>query len=1176
MLLVHIKKVEIFGFKSFGFKNTTVLFEPGLVSISGPNGSGKSNILDAIIFALGENKPKMMRVDKLRSLLHDIEGNRHGPKIARSSVHFDNSDRKIPVDSDVVEITREMDDKGENSYYLNKKPTNRSQILDLLDVANAGLGQLNAVQQGTVTRISEFTSEEKRKTIEDLIGLSYFDEKKTEAIKQLDDADRRLEIALAKMGEIKKRIDELEEERNQKLRHDILERELTRYKAISTYNKLRAITSQKSSKEDTFNKITYDIKKFDDERIIIRNDIARLENEKSQLMKAATDYTQAKTAIDFELSSAMHQYETDNSAIVASSKRLQQIDLRIPEIKIEIESIDLDRVEIESHILKSQELINETNIKKKKINDDLEILDSERNKILTEQSVAASKKSEIDNKLKLLSDQLNDTKLKLSKVENEKDESQIKIKSNSDRLSDLEQDTIALSTLKSRLESLINNHNASISELKSRISKLNSKKSKTLNDLEDLELILDKSSKAAAQYDTKIKTVKGIMHEDYTVAKLKEDAEKLGIEGLVYEMISWDKQYERSILAVSSDWIKAIVVPDFATLLGIAEVARSKNLPKLKIIPLDAIPKFKLDLPKEPGVIGVLSDYVRCNPSHYSLKTFLFGNVVLADSRDSAYRISKLGHKAVTLDGEYFEAKGGAVIIDINSKISKLTKIISMSADIDGLLESINLLKKYVLKKKHSLKKLDDSIQSYSGRLSLSEQSLASADENYSNLKSRISSAINTKQQLTTRISGLNKRNSNLLVEIASHESHIESLVARITIVEENYASGEQTRIANELSRVNTKKSELENFYTTIMNEYRDRDSQLTTLQTEDGRKKSQIKSLYDEESSLHSQYQELEHKIKELEIKKESKTAILVKLREKEQELISTSGSSIGQLKEYDDKLKILSEKDKELTKEINSLERQSDSLTRDLRDLIENETKLHNLLTSFGFNKNMETFDVDSIVQGLTTELNSLNALNAKAPETYLEVSYGYRSMSVRKNSLEEERNSIVKFIEDIEKDKRQTFLDAFDKVDKEIRLIFSKMTGGNAWLELQNEDDIFNSGISYMIQFPNKPKRESTSISGGEKTLAAIVFVLALQKLKPSPFYLFDEVDAHLDAPNSEKLAKILEERSHESQFIMVSLKDSVVQKAKLIYGVYPKNGVSYVVTYKDKRMPSLKTS
>src|SRR3990172_5554789 len=76
----------MFGFKSFGFKNTTVDFQPGLVSISGPNGSGKSNILDAIIFALGENRPKIMKVDKLRSLIHDIEGERRGPKMTRDKV----------------------------------------------------------------------------------------------------------------------------------------------------------------------------------------------------------------------------------------------------------------------------------------------------------------------------------------------------------------------------------------------------------------------------------------------------------------------------------------------------------------------------------------------------------------------------------------------------------------------------------------------------------------------------------------------------------------------------------------------------------------------------------------------------------------------------------------------------------------------------------------------------------------------------------------------------------------------------------------------------------------------------------------------------------------------------------------------------------------------------------
>ncbi|VVC06286.1 Chromosome partition protein Smc [uncultured archaeon] len=208
------------------------------------------------------------------------------------------------------------------------------------------------------------------------------------------------------------------------------------------------------------------------------------------------------------------------------------------------------------------------------------------------------------------------------------------------------------------------------------------------------------------------------------------------------------------------------------------------------------------------------------------------------------------------------------------------------------------------------------------------------------------------------------------------------------------------------------------------------------------------------------------------------------------------------------------------------------------------------------------------------LETEKKNLSgSLNTRAPETYVEVSNGYRSMSSRKNELEAERNSIVKFIEEIDKDKRQTFLESYDKVDKDIREIFNRMTGGNAWLEIQNEDDIFSSGISYLVQFPNKPKRESTSISGGEKTLAAITFLLALQKLKPSPFYLLDEVDAHLDALNTERLSKILEERAAGSQMIMVSLKDSVVQKATLIYGVFPRNGVSHVVSHRISSMPEV---
>ena len=133
-----------------------------------------------------------------------------------------------------------------------------------------------------------------------------------------------------------------------------------------------------------------------------------------------------------------------------------------------------------------------------------------------------------------------------------------------------------------------------------------------------------------------------------------------------------------------------------------------------------------------------------------------------------------------------------------------------MSSDIDGLIQSISLIKKYMLKKKYSLKKLEDSIQSYSDRLSISENALTSASENYTNLKSRIISAKNTKVQLTKRISDLTSRNNIISSEVSTNESHLESLLDRIGIVEQKYASGEQTRIASELSKINIKKSDIE------------------------------------------------------------------------------------------------------------------------------------------------------------------------------------------------------------------------------------------------------------------------------------------------------------------------------------------------------------------------------
>jgi len=1169
--LVHIKKVDIFGFKSFGFKNTSVNFEPGLVSISGPNGSGKSNILDAIIFAMGENKAKVMRAPNLRSLIHDIDGNRHGPKLTRVRVQFDNSDRKIPVDSDLVTITREMNDKGESEYHLDNKKINRNRLRDIFEMANADLSQLNAVQQGTVTRISEMSNEEKRKTIEDLVGLSYFDEKKAESVKQLTEADQRLEIAMAKMGEVKKQIDELEIGRNLKLRHGLIGRELNRLRAVDAARKLGQIKGEKTLKEEKYSQDSSKTEELEKSQSTLKDEILTIDAEKSAFSVKLNAYQQAKSEIDKGLSVEQRKCNDAISQIKISEKRLLQIQNRLPDITTDLEKMNQDQGRVDSELEDVKRSIHKLNGEKNLMDKKIESNDSKINSVLDHQSELAANKNVTDKKVQVLQDELHNAKIAKSQIASQKNTIENKINDNITKHKNIDNELTNLKRSSDKLSQATSDKRSR--EIELRISKLSEQRKKMENDLVELELILDKSSKAGHRYNEKIKLVKDVMHEDYTISQLKGDAKKLGILGFVYEVLSWNKQYERAVLATCADWIKATIVPDFETLVSLAQVARNKRLPKLKIIPLNAIPEFRMKMPKTPGLLGILSDYVKCDREYLPIARFLFGNIILAQTGNDAHRLSKAGYKAVSINGEFFESKTNAVTIDINSKISKFTKIISQSSTVEGLLQTITLLRNHVQKKKSNLKKIEEKQRYFMKQLQVSETERGNASHNHSTLQSQIKSRTNMLDKLSQRISELRMQEKHCHPRIIQISSSIESLKQRITLMRENYSGPEQTSVASELSFLNKKKSSLNTERSQISKELSETEAGISVIED---RSRLRKKALLGEKTSITGEKTELESNITKSQVEKDASEKNLIKLRDEEQELIRTSGTSVSQLAAFDGQLDERRKKEKEITSGVNRLAIELGDLERDLKEIKTEESSLKKILNAFGFDVSIETFDVAPSIEILEKEEISLAAsLNAIAPQRYVEISTGYRESSNRKNELEAERNAVVAFIESIEKDKRQTFLDAFDTVDKEIREIFTKMNGGNAWLELENEDDIFNAGVSYFIQFQNKPKRESTSISGGEKTLAAVVFVLALQRLKPSPFYLFDEIDAHLDAPNAESLAKIVEERSKGSQFIMVSLKDSVVEKAKLIYGVYPKNGVSHVVTYKDKRLPTMAT-
>jgi chromosome segregation protein len=138
-------------------------------------------------------------------------------------------------------------------------------------------------------------------------------------------------------------------------------------------------------------------------------------------------------------------------------------------------------------------------------------------------------------------------------------------------------------------------------------------------------------------------------------------------------------------------------------------------------------------------------------------------------------------------------------------------------------------------------------------------------------------------------------------------------------------------------------------------------------------------------------------------------------------------------------------------------------------------------------------------------------------------------------------------------------------FNKVNDRFSRYFSKLTdGGEAALKLENPEDPFTGGVDMIVQFPGKPPILVSGASSGERSVAAVAFIFAMQEFTPASFYLCDEIDAHLDAFHVSRLGELLAEEAANSQFLVITLKPEMVTKAQKVYGVYEQNGISYVVS------------
>ncbi|HKW03958.1 MAG TPA: chromosome segregation SMC family protein [Nitrososphaerales archaeon] len=1172
--MVYLKKVDTRGFKSLGSKLISTPVEPGFVAITGPNGSGKSNLLDAILFALGENSAKALRAANLQGLIFDGSIEQQKPSSAKVSIQFENSDRRIPVDSDSVTITRELKTSGESLYSINGKLIQRNKLLELLENALIASRGLNIVLQGMITRISELVPDEKRKLIEQMVGIAQFDEKKQLALTQLHDADNKLAVAMAKIGEIRDRVQGLEEQRNDQLRLKQLEDQIRWLRAASASTKLNAVRKMALQKKGLASEVVEKLIHFQSRLAEITKTVSDLEKERSALIESAVDSGTAKVEADLGATSneltALKKERNDATEFLDKmrqisphlSRMLEDQKTRIAQTESEIVIFQSKLEHIDSR--KKVLLVEQTKLNKERTSFESE-LEAARNEI-----GAVRKEKEVEDlKLQQAKDGLNAAVSDKRLAEDRLLAIQDKMKFYADSLFEAKRSI-------EELGSLLIAQKAELGEMHDTKAKFDDLKKRVEAQLDIAALILEKTQNAVTKYDSDLSAIESVAAEEIALSRLESlgaSSALKGYRGPLRSLISFDEKYSQAIAAIGRDWLNAVIVDDVSSLIKLAESSRKLKISRLTMIPISELKAFGQENspPSIPGVLSSVTGVISCQRKIRKILNFIFGDSVIVDSPRNAFVAARKGFRAVTLRGDVFEPEILAFETGYSKRYAKINEILDNQENFQGIKTTLGTLRSVISKRRESLSKL----QTKSERISNAE-----LDRNLdiSKVETKLESWKQFLGKYEEQLESLKAKLKDSEEEITRRQLSIEQsktiLDSQSIICQElsDRLSGMDLSSFEERNSEFTKwKNELDLKLEQIMAETREivTDSTRVKGDLENSQKpglERLIQQLSENQNSVSSKTKLLsdtEPRLGEL----EAKYAVL---KAEEEKMLEKANRFKPMLEAVDYKLRNLKAEEETTRKSISSSEREQMASSLDLDRLLESERALFGQLSLFGYADPIETFEgAESLLKELSSEFDALRTnVNFIADRSYREVFENYKYSSVRKNELEKERNAIVTFIETIDSEKRKVFMEAFEKIDRELRVIFTKITNGAAWLEIENPDSIFDSGLFLMTQFPGKIPRDSSAVSGGEKTISALSFILAIQAVFPSPFYMFDEVDAHLDSVYSGKLGEILAERSSFSQIIIVSLKDNVVSKANSVIGVYMSqtDGSSKIIRYR----------
>lgn len=1118
---MKLKRVEIHGFKSFG-KKTLLEFPEGISAIVGPNGSGKSNVIDAICFALGYPS-RNLRAAKAQELIYS--GKLANVPHAQVSLTFQKN-------KDYFEVKRKVDRKGKSVYKLNSSTASLDGVHDMLSKHSIPKDGFNIVMQNDVMKFIEVKPAERRKILDQISGISGYEEKKKKSLEELSIVERRISDTNLILSEKKGYLEEIGRDRELAIQYKDMQEELKKSKSIYYYSTLYELENQEGLYEDRLDKIAK-------EKDIKITELARIDEEIDGIEQRLDAITrQIINTSGGESGKIKGEMGALKSAIERKQEEIQFLKDEIGDLESKKRESMQTRQGIRERISQREESLKSLRSEIKSAAASLAKKEQERDQKTKEYD--NSELIELENQRKELSETIFEKRRSLSLIEKELDnlesrESELKEKLSEDkaRSKDIEREI-------AQREQEIKKLGADYEKAEKLSQKIESGKEK-LSDL----------YQKYARLESEIRTIERIeakMGESESL-KLVLNNKSKGYIGQARELGKAPDKYKVALEVAAGDKSKCLVVKDDSAAEFFIKELRKNKIGRATFLPLNKINGPPLKDIKGDGIFGFAKDLIECDKKYQKVFDFIFGETLVVKDIDTARRIGIGKIKMVTLEGDIV-ARGGAMTGGYYQK-----KAISFSSTEDK--------KKELEKITQEIANIKDGQKDLESELSRLERiNLGVLREKKANLSEKLESISSKDNEYLEELKSFDPKKKELLKNKKTIEEEISRLGKNLAKIESKMNVDALNKMKDALADIdagiheikdlryelqtkeNNIRSDIENMFARI----KDLDAQADEVDRSISKYKEKIRQSIDDITESGKKLQDLEQKHSL--VTKESQKFFAE--QERLNQLIRELGEKKGLLEAELDRLK----------REQNDIEikkAKTDARLEEIRSALENIEKPPN--------EDLKDADVDALgkrIKELERELGAIEGVNLRAVDMYDELEKQYAEIKERNERLHMEKEKIYDLIETIEEKKRTVFFEAFGTVKEHFERIISELypsTMGN--LLLENDNDPFNSGLILEVKPRGREGMNIDSLSGGEKTLTALAFLMATQGVSPSPFYILDEVDAALDQENVLRLVRFLKNNSSSAQFIMISHNPETVKHMDSVVGVHMQDGLSRTV-------------